>query len=193
MVSLAKRKQMKSPVCVYLDTQREMSRVHSSQLRWFTPILSSMSLFEIFMYKFILFFLRSIRDNFISAQNNPPYYPTPCLIPPSSQKCMLIHVLVVSAKCWQQGYSMQLFNNIIAMYFQTKPVAFAVRTNVAYDGSLDDDSPVHGCAVTFGVKDFLHIKEVHIKHWKIFWPIEMRQTSLRYVNCKQKLSEELSH
>ena len=30
-----------------------------------------------------------------------------------------------------------------------KPVAFSVRTNVMYDGSLDDDSPVHGSAVRY--------------------------------------------
>ncbi|KAG0427590.1 hypothetical protein HPB47_025370, partial [Ixodes persulcatus] len=40
-----------------------------------------------------------------------------------------------------------------------KLVAFTVRTNMAYDGTLDDDSPVHGYAISFGVKDYLQILE----------------------------------
>ena len=49
----------------------------------------------------------------------------------------------------------------------TKPVAFAIRTNVMYDGGSDDDSPVHGTAISFKIGDYLHIYEKFDLNWWI--------------------------
>jgi hypothetical protein len=41
-------------------------------------------------------------------------------------------------------------------------VAFAVRTNVRYDASEETECPVPNAAISFNVREFLHVKEVHV-------------------------------
>ncbi|CAD5210296.1 unnamed protein product [Bursaphelenchus xylophilus] len=83
------------------------------------------------------------------------------------------------------------------------PVLFAVCTNLEFDGSIDDDSPVHGCAVSFKPKDYLHIKQKYNNDWWVgrpvkenhelgFIPSPVKLESIRQQNSKGKFKQSTS-
>ena len=67
---------------------------------------------------------------------------------------------------------------------RAKPVAFAVKTNVAFDGSMDDDSPVHGSAVSFAIGDYLHVMERYDQNWWIGRKVQVRHPQTPYHKIK---------
>ncbi|KAL5249097.1 hypothetical protein ACHWQZ_G018060 [Mnemiopsis leidyi] len=50
---------------------------------------------------------------------------------------------------------------------ESMKVEFAIRSNVTFNGLHDDDSPIHGKAVTFRARDCLHIKAQFNEDWWI--------------------------
>lgn len=58
----------------------------------------------------------------------------------------------------------QICNTVLCMgifiLLQSKPVAFAVRTNVRYDATEELECPVPNAAISFDIREFLHVKEV---------------------------------
>ncbi len=89
----------------------------------------------------------------------------------SGRVVVFVHKGPSTWTCGDKPIGMMHFFSKIDIFplFKYKAVAFAVRTNVGYDGRIDDDAPLPGKAVTFAPRDFLHIKEVKYRVLFLFF------------------------
>ncbi|VDO20998.1 unnamed protein product [Haemonchus placei] len=53
------------------------------------------------------------------------------------------------------------------LYYENLKVAFAVRANSAYDGALEDESPIQKKTISFKKGDFIHIYKRYTHDWWI--------------------------
>jgi len=75
-------------------------------------------------------------------------------------------------------------------------VAFAVRSNLTFNGFHDDDSPIHGKAVTFRASDCLHVKAKYNEDWwigrviKVDAPIGFIPTPMKLKKLAQEAANQ---
>ncbi|CAF1579830.1 unnamed protein product, partial [Didymodactylos carnosus] len=71
---------------------------------------------------------------------------------------------------------------------KTKPVAFAVRTNIDYVPSPDDICPIPKHAIGFKIKEFLHIKDKFDNDWWIGRSVKV-DAQLGFIPSPSKLEK----
>ena len=49
-----------------------------------------------------------------------------------------------------------------------------------YDGTLDDECPVHGSAVSFKIGDYLHIFEKFDANWWVQYSVTVQYSTVQY-------------
>ena len=52
-----------------------------------------------------------------------------------------------------------------------------------YDGTLDDECPVHGSAVSFKIGDYLHIFEKFDANWWVQYSVSVQYSTVQYNVC----------